>query len=164
MNPRGTPSAKSTKMAADSPQLRPCECDACSSIRASYPSRRLDAETRSRILLRKWLSSEQLAQYETRGAFEVIGSKTGRRYRIEERRQLNVYQLDRRGRRSRGWCFIPKGGLPTGDVMLAQKVALETDEERVMKVALPFRTETGLDWLVSWVAAIWGRGSVNRRR
>jgi hypothetical protein len=41
--------------------------------------------------------------------------------------------------------------------MLAQKVALETDEERVMKVALPFRTETGLDWLVSWVAAIWPR-------
>jgi hypothetical protein len=134
--------------------------DGCSSIRAvssAHPSRRPDAETRSRILLRKWLSSEQLAQYETRGAFEVIGSKTGRRYRIEERRQLNVYQLDRRGRRSRGWCFIPKGGLPTGDVMLAQKVALETDEERVIKVALPFRTETGLDWLVSWVAAIWGR-------
>jgi hypothetical protein len=151
-------------MTADSTQLRPCEGDACSSIRTAYPSRRLDAETRSRILLRKWLSSEQLAQYETRGAFEVIGSKTGRRYRIEERRQLNVYQLDRRGRRNRGWCFIPKGGLPTGDVMLAQKVALETDEERVMKVALPFRTETGLDWLVSWVAAIWGRGSVNRRR
>jgi hypothetical protein len=154
-------------MVADLTQMRSCECDACSSIRAvssAHSCRRPDAETRSRILLRKWLSSEQLAQYETRGAFEVIGSKTGRRYRIEERRQLNVYQLDRRGRRSLGWCFIPKSGLPTGDVMLAQKVALETDEERVMKVALPFRTETGLDWLVNWVAAIWGRGSISRRR
>jgi hypothetical protein len=155
-------------MAADSPQMLPCDCNACVSIRAvkaAHAAQHLDAETKSRILLREWLSPEQLVQYEARGAFEVIGSKTGKRYRIEERRQLNVYELDRSGRDSHGWCFIPDGGLATGDVMLAQKIALETDEERVMTVALRFRTETGLARFVSWLAAIWGRGSsISRMR
>jgi hypothetical protein len=34
-----------------------------------------------------------------------------------------------------GWCFVPKGSLVTGDVMLAQKIALETFECRALAVA-----------------------------
>jgi hypothetical protein len=33
------------------------------------------------------------------------------------------------------WCFGPVGHLPLGDVMLAQKLALETDEQATLAVA-----------------------------
>jgi hypothetical protein len=37
-----------------------------------------------------------------------------------------------------GWCFLPKGGLVAGDVMLAQKIALENDERAALLVARRF--------------------------
>jgi len=51
---------------------------------------------------------------------------------------------------------MPKGRLATGDVMLAQKLALETDEKGAMKVALRFWSEMGLSRFVRWLAATWG--------
>jgi hypothetical protein len=38
----------------------------------------------------------------------------------------------------RGWCFVPKDNLVAGDVMLAQKIALETDERGALAVARNF--------------------------
>jgi len=113
-----------------------------------------DAKHKAFALLKEWLSPEQLAQFELRACFDVMGSKNGKRYRIQLGTQQNVYELDKKGRPFRGWCFAPKGFLPAGDVMLAQKIALETDEEGAMKVALPFWART--EWFISWVAAIWG--------
>ena len=40
---------------------------------------------------------------------------------------------DERGRIQDGLCFMPIGGLPIGDVMLAQKIALETCESEVRR-------------------------------
>jgi hypothetical protein len=143
-------------MEADSARTRMCECDACVSFRvvkAAHAAQRLDAETRSRILLREWLTPEQLAQYARNRCFEVVGSQTGKRYLIQEGRQQNVFEMEPP---FRGWCFIPDGSLATGDVMLAQKIALETDEEETMKVALPFWGEPGLSRFVNWMAATWG--------
>jgi hypothetical protein len=114
------------------------------------------SEAKAKALLKEWLSSEQLAQYERNRWFEVVGSETGKRYRIQERQQQNVYELDAKGRPIRGWCFMPKRRLATGDVMLARKIALETDEKGAMKVALRFWSETGLSRFVRWVAATWG--------
>src|SRR5262245_10769963 len=114
------------------------------------------SEAKAKALLKEWLSSEQLVQFERNRWFEVVGSRTGKRYRIQERQQQNVYELDVEGRPIRGWCFIPKGHLATGDVMLAQKIALETNEKRAMNVALRFWSETGLSRFVRWVAATWG--------
>jgi hypothetical protein len=114
------------------------------------------SEAEAKALLKEWLSPEQLVQYEQNRWFEVVGSKTGKRYRIQEGQQQNVYELDAKGRPLRGWCFMPKGSLAAGDVMLAQKIALETDEKGTMKVALRFSAGTGLGRFVSWVAAIWG--------
>jgi hypothetical protein len=37
-----------------------------------------------------------------------------------------------------GWCFVPRGPLVAGDVMLAQKIALETDESGALAVAKNF--------------------------
>jgi hypothetical protein len=94
-----------------------------------------EAEKKARILLTQWLSATQLAQYENDRFFEVIGCDSGRRYRIRRDRQMNIDELDGRGARVAIWCFGPEGELPIGDIMLAQKIALETDEQAVLAVA-----------------------------
>jgi hypothetical protein len=49
-----------------------------------------------------------------------------------------VCEIDERGRLKEGLCFMPIGALPIGDVMLAQKIALETCEGEVRAVARRF--------------------------
>jgi hypothetical protein len=95
-------------------------------------------ELRGRKLLREWLSSEQLAQYDAHNYFEVTGCYTGKRYRIKHGVGINIYELDRAGRPQVGWCFVPNAHLVAGDVMLAQKIALETDELGALAVARNF--------------------------
>jgi hypothetical protein len=51
---------------------------------------------------------------------------------------MNVYEIDHTGRALGGWCFIPNNHLVAGDVMLAQKIALETDERAALAVAKRF--------------------------
>ena len=98
--------------------------------------RQLDgADLRAQMLLRAWLSPAQLAQYNRSGHFDVTGSYTGTLYRIRRDRQMNIDELDGAGSRVAVWCFAPEGHLPIGDVMLAQKVALETDEKAALAVA-----------------------------
>ncbi|MGY4295352.1 hypothetical protein ACVWXN_003447 [Bradyrhizobium sp. i1.4.4] len=102
------------------------------------PGLRVDrqtAEARGEKLLREWLSPDQLAQYEGLGSFEVRGEATGTRYRLVQRRSYNVIELDGTGRARDVLCFLPTGGLVMGDQLLAQKVALETDERAALKVA-----------------------------
>jgi hypothetical protein len=84
------------RVVACSARVQPCECDTCVSIRAQA-AHCLNAETKSRILLRQWLSPEQFAQYEGSASFGVVGSKTGKRYRIHHGRLQNVYELDGEG-------------------------------------------------------------------
>ena len=95
-------------------------------------------EGRSLLLLRRWLSPAQREQFAGKGYFEVIGSDTKKRYRIHAGTSVNICELDERGRRQKGLCFMPIGGLPIGDVMLAQKIALETCESEVRAVAKRF--------------------------
>jgi len=52
--------------------------------------------------------------------------------------RTNVYELDAASRPRAGWCFVPKDNLVAGDVMLAQKIALETDERGALAVANNF--------------------------
>jgi hypothetical protein len=49
--------------------------------------------------------------------------------------QMNVDELDEQGARIVAWCFGPEGDLPIGDIMLAQKIALENDERAALAVA-----------------------------
>jgi hypothetical protein len=95
-------------------------------------------ELRGRELLREWLSPEQLAQYDAHNYFEVTGCHTGKRYRMHHGMGTNVYELDDVGLPRTGWCFAPKDHLVAGDVMLAQKIALETDERGALAVANNF--------------------------
>ena len=93
---------------------------------------------RSRRLLQQWLTPLQWKQLTTRGYFDVIGSQSGSRYRIYTGSAMNVCLLDDKGRARRGLCFVPVGDLPAGDVMLAQKLALELCEDSAITVAKEF--------------------------
>jgi hypothetical protein len=48
---------------------------------------------------------------------------------------MNLHQLDPAGRTVTQWCFAPEGGLASGDIMLAQKIALETMETKALAIA-----------------------------
>jgi hypothetical protein len=48
---------------------------------------------------------------------------------------MNIYELDQNDVQIAIWCFGPEGCLPVGDIMLAQKIALETDEHAALAVA-----------------------------
>jgi hypothetical protein len=96
---------------------------------------RKPAEQRGVALLRSWLTSEQAKQWDSKEEFDVIGCHTGRRYRIKCGTAMNIHQLDSAGRTVTQWCFAPEGKLVTGDVLLAQKIALETMEHQVLSLA-----------------------------
>jgi hypothetical protein len=96
-------------------------------------------EGRSLRLLWEWLSPEQRAQFAENGYFEVVGSKTGKHYRIYSGVISNVCEVDEKGRPRLGLCFGTLGELPIGDVMLAQKIALESREKRALAVANHFQ-------------------------
>jgi hypothetical protein len=91
------------------------------------------AEHRAHELLRSWLSPEQREQCAC-GCFEVVGSDSGRRYRIYPGHAFNIEELDAQGGEARAWCFTAEG-VATGDVNLAQKIALETFERKALAIA-----------------------------
>jgi hypothetical protein len=93
------------------------------------------ADRRASTLLKEWLTPEQCVQYERLGVFDVRGSDSGTRYRIRSAGQMNVGQLDEEGRRVAVLCFLPEKYVPVSDVMLAQKIVLETDEPAALSVA-----------------------------
>jgi hypothetical protein len=97
-----------------------------------------DVERRGLTLLREWLSPGQLAQYHAKGYFDVTGCDSGKRYRIHYGNSMNVPEIDNDGWARVGWCFMPNTCLVAGDVMLAQKIALETNELGVLAVAKQF--------------------------
>jgi hypothetical protein len=107
-------------------------------LRERHRSAEAISEARGVTLLREWLSPAQKAQFEASRSFDVVGCHTGRRYRISLRRGTNVHEVDETGRPVIGWCFVPAGGLVPGDVVLAQKIALETDEWRALALANRF--------------------------
>ena len=86
-------------------------------------------------LLRENLSAAQREQYESCNYFDVVGGATGRRYRIRKGHQMNVEQLGKTGRREHVLCFMPEGCRWVGDVMLAQKIALELFETEALECA-----------------------------
>jgi hypothetical protein len=115
--------------------LRSLSADETSSHRATNRWRIWAARERGTQLLTQNLSPAQRHQYERHGYFDVIGGDTGKRYRIRQGYQMNVEQFDRNGRRARLLCFMPRGGLPVGDIMLAQKIALELFESEAIRIA-----------------------------
>ena len=96
---------------------------------------RSSAFNRGIMLLLENLSSRQRDEFLRHGYFHVVGGSTNRLYRITTGRQVNVFQLNERKRRVCIWCFYPAGNLVEGDVMLAQKLALELFEDQALSIA-----------------------------
>jgi hypothetical protein len=88
--------------------------------------------------LRQWLSLAQRAQFAQKGYFEVVGGDTGKQYRIYPGAMSNVCEIEK-GRPRLGLCFRTMGELPIGDVMLAQKIGLESCESSALAVARRFK-------------------------
>ena len=96
----------------------------------------LKARTQSVALLREWLNPQQLEQYDLTGTFTVFGEATGTCYLINGNMTMfNVAALDDDCVELCRLCFVPKGGLPIGDLLLAQKLALENDERSAFVAA-----------------------------
>ena len=96
---------------------------------------RMRPDEKGMSLLRSWLSPEQAKLWDSHRHFEVVGSDTGKRYRIRFGTAMNVEELDSSGNIIVQWCFAPEGPLVVGDVLLAQKVALETMEREALAAA-----------------------------
>lgn len=110
---------------------------------------RAAAEERGRKLLLEWLSPEERAEYEQSGQFHVTG-QSGTRYRIRSGHSFNVDALDKKGAVEDVIYFLPQGGLVLGDQLLAQKIALETDEAGALKIANHDRRQNGAPAFVEY--------------
>jgi hypothetical protein len=103
-------------------------------------SRRV-VEQRALDLLDSRLSPIQREQFHSVERFEVIGGETGTRYVIRNISTINIDQLNSDGERVKRWCFGPHGNLATGDVLLAQKLALECCESQALSRAQSYAPE-----------------------
>jgi hypothetical protein len=92
-------------------------------------------EERALRLLQENLSPAQRSQYQQHQYFDVVGGTSGKRYRIRDGLSMNVEELRKDGSLACRWCFSPRGRLAMGDVMLAQKLALELYECEALGVA-----------------------------
>lgn len=99
------------------------------------------AALRARRLLEAALTDEQSEEYERTKAFTMKvrdpRDRTFRTFRVNHGIAGNVTEIDEHGRRMRKFCIHPRGslGVPTEDVMLAQKLMLETDLESFERIA-----------------------------
>jgi hypothetical protein len=110
-------------------------------LRKRYKAIQDVREARGIALLREWLSPMQRAQFDASKSFDVVGCHSGRRYRILYGKVTNVHEIDDAGQPVKGLCFVPSGHLVAGDVMLAQKIALETNERATLAVANRFNVQ-----------------------
>jgi hypothetical protein len=78
----------------------------------NYPLRadgddHVGAEEKGAALLRSWLSPEQAELWDSHRHFYVVGSDTGRTYRIRHGRAMNIEELDSQDNVANKWCFGP---------------------------------------------------------
>ncbi len=94
------------------------------------------AHERATELLKSWLLPSQLAEFEKDARFTVQGSDTGTYYRLIPERGYNILELDSAMQPTgQKFCVVPRESVAQGDQLLAQKIWLETDETRTLKIA-----------------------------
>jgi hypothetical protein len=102
-------------------------------------ARRRQARARAEALLLAWLSPGQRAQYRSRGWFEVT-TASGRRYRVLP---SGVVRMRPRGS---AYCIEATSPVPVPDLMLANKLLLETDERRFLATAHRYPCSVRYRW------------------
>ncbi len=91
------------------------------------------AKNKAMSLLKSVLDDQQIKDLESNSYFFLVGS-AGNRYKINASYMIgNVEEIDDDGMVAK-YCAHPMN-VPIGDVILAQKVWLETDEEGFKRVA-----------------------------
>ena len=102
-------------------------------------SNREQAALKADDLLMWWLPLAQKLTWACHGYIDVRGNLTGARYRLYKGAVYNIKELDDKGDFVQRLCFGPflyqYSTLPIGDVVLAQKIILENDEERALRIA-----------------------------
>lgn len=92
-----------------------------------------EADGRALRLLRQFLTSEQAQELDAHGHIHVTGQDR-LTYRIVLKGHHNVF-LIRDGRAVEEFCVVSRDSLPLHDLMLAQKLMLETDLQGFMRIA-----------------------------
>ncbi|HSV44786.1 MAG TPA: hypothetical protein VLJ58_03255 [Ramlibacter sp.] len=100
------------------------------------------AQTKSRDLLERALTPQQWRDLFAKRHFYVKGKRFT--YRIREGHSGNVDQLDSAGLVISRLCAHPLGRVPVYDVMLAQKLWIETDENMFLSKAAPYPLRSDL--------------------
>ena len=93
------------------------------------------AEAKAKVLLERALTPQQRRDLLAERYFYVKGKRFT--YLIREGHSSNVDQLDAAGLVICRLCALPLGRVPVYDVMLAQKLWIETDENMFLKKAEP---------------------------
>lgn len=89
---------------------------------------------RAKQLMFELLDSRQKFDYLKHQHFDVILDPSTV-YRIKKGSAGNVYLLDKDGKKKHKYCIHAKDALPCYDNMVAQKLMLETDEEKFLEIA-----------------------------
>jgi hypothetical protein len=97
---------------------------------------RFQAVERAKALLIDNLDNEQRAQFTKDRHFIVHSRDRQRRYRVEQGFAGNVKLLRQDGKAIASFCIHPDDRrIPAEDVMLSQKLLLETAEEEFLRIA-----------------------------
>lgn len=95
-----------------------------------------DASEKAEELLYSCLSTDQRRCYSRYGYFFVIGNITGNRYKLVQKKQINVYRVDSKGNEISRHCVVSETTVPMGDHLLAQKLLIETNEDEFLRVKI----------------------------
>lgn len=101
------------------------DCEPAPVIRISN-----EAQERALNLLLENLNAEQREEYLEYKLFRVVGNRGGM-YTIKRERQVNI--INGAGDRL---CAVSKESVPLEDMLLAQKLLIETDEDEFLRVAI----------------------------
>ncbi len=92
------------------------------------------AEKRAEELLIRCLDAEQRKQFRKEKKFKVIGGD-GATFELGYTRSGNAREFDADGKPIARFCIHPREDVPIPDVLLAQKLMLETDPASFRKIA-----------------------------
>jgi hypothetical protein len=93
------------------------------------------AEEKSKALLLENLNQEQAKQYEKEKKFRLV-APSGKQYEFDCTRKMhNIHHIDQSGGKKTEYCIYLTGDCPLPDNHLAQKLLLEADEPRFLKIA-----------------------------
>lgn len=92
-----------------------------------------EAITRAEELLFMMLSDTQKKQYKEKGFFET--EVNDKKYRLYKGRAGNIKRLNKNGQEEVSMCVHPADYLPDADNVLAQYLALHTDEAALLRTA-----------------------------